>query len=117
MNLLLNEWDEGLIGGRIHHRRTGTSDWLIGCAPANAARVNYYGGVGEQHVQSRPKVASPAVAAPYSAAPAPHQSDDSDIYAAVSRAVTAATLASQDATPYVRGGGGSFDGGGASGDF
>ena len=117
MNLLLNEWDEGLIGGRIHHRRTGTQNWIIGRAPANAARVNDYGDISEQCSQSRPKAASPAMAAPYSATPARHQPDDSGIYAAVSIAVAVATLTNQDTTPDVSGGGGSFDGGGASGDF
>lgn len=111
MTLILNEWDERLINGRIHHRRTGMTDWQVGRAPANAARINDLDRMTATEVAQRQKNALA-------------QTQEKRLQTAVANdfllpvfiaAMTPDTT--PDTSSDVSGGGGSFDGGGASGDF
>lgn len=122
MTLLLNEWDECLIGGRIHHRRAGAGSWTIGRAPFNAARINDFGDLSEQG--SQPRMTASEVnkrhAEMVERSRKAQRQVENDFLAPLWLFSTPSDTGSPDASSSssdVSGGGGDFSGAGASGDF
>lgn len=119
MTPLLNEWDEMLIGGRIHHRRTGTIGWRIGRAPANAARINDLDRMTASEVNARNRAA--VVRGVATSGEAVHFIGSRTVsYDVDTTGVTFGYGSSDDSSSSssdVSGGGGDFSGAGASGDF